>query len=344
MIKKDIKSMTYEMLEHYFLELNEPKFRAKQVFQWLHNKLAPTFDNMTNISKALRNTLEEKTSLPSLKTVKKLSSELDGTKKFLFELEDGHCIESVFMKYKHGNSVCISSQVGCKMGCTFCASTIGGLVRNLKASEMLEQVYAIIRETNERISNIVIMGTGEPLDNYEELLNFIRIITDEKGLNISIRNITVSTCGLVDKIKMLAEEQLGITLAISLHAPNDNMRKQTMPIANKVTIEEILEACQYYIEKTHRRITFEYSLINGFNDSPEHAVELSQLLRGLLCHVNLIPVNPIEERDYKQSSKEVITKFSGILEKKGIHTTMRRELGRDIQAACGQLRKNYKNE
>ncbi|TCT16946.1 23S rRNA m(2)A-2503 methyltransferase [Natranaerovirga pectinivora] len=341
MEKIDIKSMEYGELLNYFISIGEKKFRCDQVFGWFHNKLITSFDEMSNISKDLKEKLNTETELVHLKVIQKLISQIDGTEKFLFQLKDHNVIESVLMKYKHGNSVCISSQVGCKMGCTFCASTIGGLVRNLRASEMLEQVYSIQRESGERVSNVVIMGTGEPLDNFDELMKFISVITDEKGLNISIRNITVSTCGLVDKIKTLADKKIGITLAISLHASNDEIRKKTMPIAKKFSIEELLDACKYYIHKTNRRITFEYSLISGVNDTKKDAEELCKLLKGLLCHVNLIPINPIKERNYQQGSKESIVNFKSVLEKNGITATIRRELGRDIQAACGQLRKSY---
>jgi 23S rRNA (adenine2503-C2)-methyltransferase len=341
MDKTDIKSMTYEDIQSFFESFGEKKFRADQVFQWLHQKLVTSYDAMTNLSKSLQQTLKEETKITSLEIVDQLVSKIDGTEKYLFKLEDGHVIESVLMRYKHGNSVCISSQVGCRMGCYFCASTIGGLVRHLSASEMLEQIYAIQRHTGERVSNVVVMGTGEPLDNYDALLKFIHIIKDEKGLNISGRNITVSTCGLIDEIKALADENLSITLAISLHAPNDSIRKSMMPIAIKSTIDDLLNVCKYYTQKTHRRITFEYSLIAGVNDSPLQAKELSQRLKGLLCHVNLIPINPIEERDYKQGSTEAIDKFKTVLTQRGITATVRRELGRDIQAACGQLRKSY---
>ena len=266
------------------------------------------------------------------------------TTKYLFRLHDDRVIESVLMKYHHGNSVCISSQVGCRMGCKFCASTLGGLERNLTASEMLSQIYEIQRLSGERVSNVVVMGTGEPLDNFDNLLKFIQILTDEHGLNISQRNITVSTCGLVTKIKELAERQLQITLAISLHAPNDELRRTLMPVANKYSVKEIMEACHYYYEKTGRRITFEYSLVEGANDGENEAKELCQLIRGLNCHVNLIPVNPIKERNFRHSSMQFIQKFKNILEKNRINVTIRREMGADIDAACGQLRKSYMDD
>ena len=269
------------------------------------------------------------------------TSKIDGTQKYLFALPDGNVVESVLMKYKHGNSVCISSQVGCKMGCRFCASTIGGWTRNLLPSEMLEQIYRIQKLSGERVSNVVVMGTGEPLDNYDNLLQFIRLLTDENGLHISQRNVTVSTCGIVPKMYALAEENLQITLAISLHASNQAKRAELMPIANKYSINEVLEACRNYFEKTGRRLTFEYSLVGGKNDTKEDAEELAHLIKGLNCHVNLIPVNPIKERDYVQSDKKVIENFKNKLEKYQINVTIRREMGRDIDGACGQLRKSY---
>lgn len=268
-------------------------------------------------------------------------SKKEDTAKYLFALEDDHVIESVWMKYHHGNSVCISSQVGCRMGCTFCASTLTGLTRNLTAGEMLSQIYQIQKDTKERVSNIIVMGMGEPLDNYEELLRFIKLVSCEKGIGISQRNITVSTCGLVDKIRMLANEKLQITLAISLHAPNDEIRRQTMPIANRYTIGEIIQACKYYFDKTGRRITFEYSMIRGVNDKEEHAKELAGRLSGLNCHINLIPLNEVKERNCYRSTKEDIEKFKSILEKYRKTVTIRREMGSDIDAACGQLRKKF---
>ena len=269
-------------------------------------------------------------------------SRLDGTKKFLFELSDGNLIESVWMKYKHGNSVCVSSQVGCRMGCRFCASTIDGLERSLAPSEMLDQVYAITRLTGERVSNVVIMGSGEPLDNYENVLKFIRLLTDEHGLHISQRNVTLSTCEIVPKIRELAEEDLQATLAISLHASSDEKRKKLMPIANRYSMKELLEACRYYFDQTGRRLTFEYSLVGGVNDTDEDASQLSEILSGLNCHVNLIPVNPIKERNFVESEAVRIREFKNKLEKNKINVTIRREMGRDIDGACGQLRRSYR--
>lgn len=341
MKKEDIKGLSLPELTKVLETMSEKPFRAKQIYEWLHKKLVISFDEMTNISKPLREKLAERYEITPVIMVDKLVSKNDGTTKFLFRLSDGRVIESVLMKYKHGNSVCISSQVGCRMGCRFCASTLGGLERNLTASEMLSQVYEIQRISGERVSNIVVMGTGEPLDNYDNFLEFVHRISDENGLNISQRNITASTCGLVEKIRQLAEENLQITLAISLHAPNDTMRRELMPVANKYTIAEIMEACHYYYEKTGRRITFEYSLVKDSNDSEAAALELCGLLKGFNCHVNLIPVNPIKERNYRHSEEKYIQKFKLILERNGINVTIRRELGSDINAACGQLRKSY---
>lgn len=341
MEKLDIKEFSQEELIGQMAELGEKSFRGKQLYEWIHKKLAVSFEEMTNLSKPFREKLESRYELVPLTMVEKRTSELDGTSKFLFQLKDNQVIESVLMKYKHGNSVCISSQVGCRMGCRFCASALGGLERNLTSSEMLSQIYEIQRLSGERVSNVVVMGTGEPLDNYKNLLKFIHMISDENGLNISQRNITVSTCGLVEKIRDLAEEKLQITLAISLHAPNDTIRKELMPVANKYNIDEIMEICEYYYNKTGRRISFEYSLVKGVNDSEEHARELIRRIKGMNCHVNLIPVNPIKERNYTHAEDKYIQKFKNILEKNRINVTIRREMGSDIDAACGQLRKSY---
>lgn len=318
-----------------------PEFRAKQVYEWLHVKLVESYDEMTNLSKELRNRLAESDPLITLEEVNALHSEADGTVKYLFRLKDGRVIESVLMKYHHGNSVCISSQVGCRMGCKFCASTIGGKERDLLPSEMLDQIYRIQRISGERVSNVVVMGTGEPLDNYDNLIRFIRILTDPQGLNISARNITVSTCGIPDRIRALAEEELPITLALSLHAPNNEIRKKLMPVAARYELSEVMDAFRYYYEKTGRRLTFEYSLVASVNDGEEHARELCRLVKGLNCHINLIPVNPIKEREYRKSESKNIQNFKLILEKNRINVTIRREMGADIDAACGQLRKSY---
>lgn len=337
----DIKSQDLSELKKTVESLSEKPFRAKQIYEWLHKKQADSFQEMTNLSVSLREKLERNCQILSLKVLEVQTSKLDGTQKYLFALPDGNVVESVLMKYHHGNSVCISSQVGCKMGCRFCASTIGGWTRNLLPSEMLDQVYKIQKLSKERVSNVVVMGTGEPLDNYDNLLRFIRMLSDEKGLHISQRNITVSTCGIVPKMYDLAQEDLQITLAISLHASNQQKREQLMPIARKYSLEELMKACRNYFEKTGRRLTFEYSLVGGENDSQEDAEELARLIKGLNCHVNLIPVNPIKERSYVQSDKKVIANFQNKLEKYQINVTIRREMGRDIDGACGQLRKSY---
>lgn len=342
MEKKDIRSMTPEELEAFVVnDLKDKKFRARQIYDWMHVKCVQNFDEMTNLSKVLRQKLSENATLCPVEKANCLISQIDGTRKYLFRMEDGSIIESVLMKYKHGNSVCISSQVGCRMGCRFCASTLLGLERNLNTSEMLGQIYAIQRDTGERVSNVVIMGTGEPLDNYDAVVRFIRMISDEKGLNISQRNITLSTCGIVPKIYQLADEHLQITLAISLHASDNEKRKSMMPIANKYDMDTLLEACRYYYETNGRRLTFEYSLARGVNDSPEDARALAKLLKGFMWHVNLIPINPVEERSYVQSDRKSIVNFKNSLEKYGGNVTIRREMGRDIQAACGQLRRRY---
>lgn len=341
MEKIDIKSLNYDELADYIVSIGEKKFRAAQLYSWMHEKLACSYDEMTNISDKLKKVLKENTLYTCLEPVRVQESQIDGTKKYLFRLYDGNLIESVFMRYHHGNSVCISSQVGCKMGCRFCASTLNGCVRNLEPSEMLDQIYRIQSLTGERVSNIVIMGSGEPMDNYDNVVKFLGLINSDKGLNISQRNITVSTCGLVPRIKQLAELKLQITLAISLHAPNDELRKTMMPVAYTYSIEQIMDACRYYLSQTARRISFEYSLVKGVNDSSECARQLIKLVHGMNCHINLIPVNPIKERDYEQSEKNSIHNFKEILEKSGVNVTIRREMGRDIDGACGQLRQNH---
>lgn len=341
MDKKDIRSLSLEELKKEMESIGEKAFRAKQVYEWLHVKLADSFDEMTNLSKALREKLDSQYCIPTVKMVERQISKLDGTNKFLFQLEDGHVVESVLMKYKHGNSVCISSQVGCRMGCRFCASTIGGLERNLLPSEMLGEIYQIQKISGERVSNIVVMGTGEPMDNYDNFVKFVRLLTDEHGLNLSQRNITVSTCGIVPNMKRLAEEQFQITLALSLHGSTQEKRKTLMPIANKYELAEVLEACDYYFEKTGRRITFEYSLVHGVNDRDEDARELVGILKPRNCHLNLIPVNPIKERDFQKPSRKSAEEFKNKLEKSGINVTIRREMGSDIDGACGQLRRRY---
>jgi 23S rRNA (adenine2503-C2)-methyltransferase len=337
----DIKSMNHGELKELCQSMGLPAFREKQLFSWLHGRLARDYAEMTNLPEELRRKLAEEYPIRCCQVEKVQTSRLDDTSKYLFRLFDGNLIESVLMHYHHGNSVCISSQVGCRMGCRFCASTIDGVVRNLTASEMLDQIYMIQLHTGQRVDNVVVMGSGEPLDNYDNLIRFIELLNDRDGLNISARSITVSTCGIVPEIRRLADRQVQITLAVSLHAPNDELRRTMMPIANKYSISEVLDACAYYLERTGRRLTFEYSLVQGVNDSDECADELARLVRGLNCHVNLIPVNPIKERDYRQATRERVQHFKGRLERLGINCTVRREMGRDIDGACGQLRRSY---
>ena len=341
MNKKDIASYNFEELKEEMLKIGEKPFRSKQIYSWLHEKLADSFDEMTNLSKPLREKLSEEYEIKKVEMAARQISQEDPTEKFLFELEDGNMIESVLMKYNYGNSVCISSQVGCRMGCRFCASTIDGLERNLTPSEMLRQIYRIQKITGERVSNVVVMGSGEPLDNYDNFVKFIHMLSDEHGLNISQRNITASTCGIVPNILRLADEGLHITLALSLHGSNQEKRKKLMPIANKYELTEVLDACDFYFEKTGRRPTFEYSLVKGVNDLPEDARELTQMLKNRNCHLNLIPVNPIKERDFKKPDRKNAMEFKNKLEKNGINVTIRRERGSDIDGACGQLRRRF---
>ncbi len=339
--KTDIKSLTLEELTECIKELGEPAFRAKQLYEWMHVKQVPSYDEMTNIPKSLKEKCLQTFSFTSLEVLQVQESKLDDTKKFLFALSDGNVIESVFMKYKFGVSVCISSQVGCRMGCRFCASTLDGVVRNLLPSEMLDQIYSISRYTGEKIGRVVVMGSGEPMDNYDNLLRFILLLTDEHGMNLSQRSLTVSTCGIVPAIYKLADEKLSINLALSLHASNDTKRKELMPIANTYSIAEVLDACRAYFDKTGRQLTFEYSLVKGVNDTDADAKELIQLLSGLNAVVNLIPVNPIKERDFKPTDRTAALEFKNKLEKSHMNVTIRREMGRDIDAACGQLRKRF---
>lgn len=341
MEKKDIKSLTLAELKTEMEEMGQKPFRAKQLYEWMHLKLARGFDEMTNLPLAMREQCGVSYTYTALPIVAVQESAVDGTKKYLFALADGNVVESVWMRYKHGNSVCISSQVGCRMGCRFCASTIDGLVRNLTPAEMLDQIYAITRETGERVSNVVVMGSGEPLDNYENLLRFLTLLTDENGLHISQRSITVSTCGLVPKMRELAQEKLQITLALSLHAATDEKRREMMPIADRYSLAELMEVCAYYFAQTGRRITFEYSLVRDVNDTREDAETLAALIRGMNCHVNLIPVNPVRERAYVQSDRRAVEAFAETLQRKGVNATVRRELGRDIDGACGQLRRRF---
>ena len=337
----DIKSLSHDELKTEIAKLGEKPYRAGQLYEWMHVKLARSYDEMTNLPKSLRKKLVEDYEYTSLREVTVQTSKLDGTKKYLFELADGSFVESVWMQYHHGNSVCISSQVGCRMGCRFCASTLDGLERNLTPAEMLDQVYAISKSTNERVSNVVVMGTGEPLDNYDNLFRFIHMLSDENGLHISQRNITVSTCGIVENMVRLADEKLQITLALSLHGSTQEKRRELMPIANRYDISEVIAACRYYFDQTGRRVTFEYSLVGGVNDTDEDAENLCRLVGGLNCHVNLIPVNPVRECGYVESARKDILNFREKLEKRHINATVRREMGRDIDGACGQLRRRH---
>ncbi len=337
----DLKTMTMSELETFFEEtLHQPKYRAKQVFDWLHKKLCDDFSGMSNLSKELRQQLREETALLNAAPVT-MQQSADGTRKYLFALQDEERIESVFLPHDYGNAVCISSQVGCRQGCRFCASTLNGLSRNLTASEMLSQVYRIAKDVEKRIDHVVVMGMGEPLDNYDNLLRFLSLITDQNGQNLSMRNITVSTCGLVPEIKKLAGEKLQLTLALSLHAATQQKREALMPVARRFPLDEVMEACRYYFDMTGRRVTFEYSLIAQKNDRQEDAEELAALLAGMNCHVNLIPVNPVEERDCAEPDAAAVLRFQNKLEKKGINSTIRKGMGRDIDGACGQLRRRF---
>lgn len=337
----DIKSLDYNELIEYIVSLGEKKFRADQLYQWMHVHKAADYDEMKNIPNSLKDRLREEAEYTCLKQVDCQISKIDGTRKYLFELKDGQFVESVWMSYKHGNSVCISSQVGCKMGCKFCASTLDGWLRNLTPAELLDQIYRIERDTGERVSNVVVMGTGEPMDNYDNIVKFVHMISDEHGSNISQRNITVSTCGIVPGIRRLAEENLGITLALSLHASTQEKRESLMPVAKSYNLTETIDACKYYFEKTGRRMTFEYSLIAGVNDTDEDVEKLGRLLKSLPCHLNLIPVNPIKERDFVSPSRDAAFAFQKKIEKYINNVTIRREMGRDIDGACGQLRRRY---
>ncbi len=341
--KNNLKNCTLKELEELLTNIGEPSYRGKQIFKWIHKGINE-IDEMSNLSKDLRIKLKEEAYISSLVIAESFISKIDGTKKYLFMLEDKNIIESVLMKYDHGNTVCVSCQVGCKMGCNFCASTIGGVVRDLSSGEIIDQVLAIQKDTGERVSNVVLMGSGEPLDNYEEVLKFLEVVNHPEGLNISLRNITISTCGLVPQILDLAKRKLPLTLAISLHAPNDLIRNKMMPINKKYNIDDIIKACRVYIKETNRRITFEYALVKDENDSKENAEELAGRLKNLLCHVNLIPLNKVSEREYEPAKDDRIKGFQSILKKHGIQVTIRRELGSDINAACGQLRRSYLKE
>ena len=341
MNKININDFTLSELEEYIVSLDEKKFHAKQIFKWIHKVGVTSFDEMTDISKSLRDKLKNNTYILNMEVITCQKSKKDGTMKFLIKLTDNCAIESVFMRYNHGNTLCVSTQVGCKMGCKFCASTKEGFERSLFASEIEGQIQTVQRYTGERISNVVYMGIGEPLDNYDNVVKSIRIINDAQGLNIGARHISLSTCGLVPKIYKLAEENIQCTLSISLHATTDEKRRDIMPIANRYNIDELLTACKEYIKITGRRISFEYALIYGKNDSYEDALALAKLLRGMIAHVNLIPVNEIKEKEYKKATEKSVEKFMNTLNSMGIVTTVRRELGSDIDAACGQLRKKY---
>lgn len=332
----DLMSMTEPELMEFCVSLGEPAYRGKQLFGWLQKGIR-SFDELNNLPAALREKLKENCLLCTCRTVRRQIS-TDGTRKYLFELYDGERIESVFMRYRHGNTVCVSTQAGCRMGCSFCASTVKGLRRSLYACEMLLQILEIQSDTGERVSNVVLMGMGEPLDNYENVMRFLRLVNDEKGLNIGYRHISLSTCGLIDKMDRLAGEGLPITLSVSLHAPNGEIRRSIMPVANRYGYDELLEACVRYEQKTKRRISFEYALISGVNDSPENASELASRLKGTLCHVNLIPLNHTGRREYKRSERDAVRAFAAVLEKHGVTATVRRSLGNDISAACGQLK------
>ena len=339
-MKEHLRSMTLEELSSVLKELNQPAFRAKQVFTWLH-KGVTSCGEMTNLPQSLRDALDEKYPLLPPKVVRKQESQKDGTIKYLWMLSDGNCVETVLMRYHYGNTVCISTEVGCAMGCAFCASTLGGLVRRLEPREMLEQVMFTQIDSGLPISHIVLMGIGEPLDNYDNVLRFLHLVNSELGMNISMRHISLSTCGLVPKIDKLAEEKLQLTLSVSLHAPNDTIRNTIMPVNKAYPVDALLDACRRYYQKTGRRISFEYAMIDGVNDTLEAAKELIQKLKGMGAHMNLIPLNHVEESPLKPSSKQAISRFQKLLEDAGIPATVRRSLGGDIDASCGQLRRKY---
>ena len=339
-MKKDILSMTYEELSREIAALELPKFRTAQIYRWLHKAGVSSFPEMSDLPKELRERLNDNFVIFLCNIEKKQISEYDNTVKYLFSLYDGELIESVVMQYKYGYTMCVSSQVGCRMGCRFCASTLNGLVRNLYPSEILSQIYAAERDLQVRISHVVLMGMGEPLDNFDNVMRFLTLITDENGKNISMRHISLSTCGIVPGIEKLAQRDLQLTLSVSLHAPNDRIRSEMMPVNKKWQVAELISACRNYTKATSRRISFEYALVADKNDSAECAAELASLLKGMLCHVNLIPVNEVKETGCRTSSPEKVKRFSELLSEKGINVTVRRRLGRDIDAACGQLRQN----
>lgn len=338
MTKKDIKSMDFAELAGELKGLGLPSYRAGQIYGWLHQSGAESFDEMTNLSKVLREELRSLYEIKTCSIVECFKSQLDETRKYLFELTDGEYIESVLMRYKYGDTLCISTQVGCKMGCTFCASTIGGFKRHLTASEMLSQIHSAQKDSGTRISHVVLMGMGEPLDNFENVMRFLKLVSDDKGLNISMRHISLSTSGVVPRIYDLAEYNFQLTLSVSLHAPNDEIRTRIMPVNRKWQVDELLKACREYIKCTGRRISFEYAMIHGVNDTQACAQELAQRLKGMLCHINLIPANEVRENDYVRSTRDDVEKFKKYLERCGMNVTIRRSLGSDINASCGQLR------
>ncbi len=342
MEKVDIQSMTLPKLEDFCIQMGLPKFRAGQIFQWLHQKQVKSFDEMTNLPAELRKNLSENCQISDIKIRRKLVSQMDGTVKYLYEFADGQTVESVLMQYQHGYSLCISTQVGCRMGCRFCASTLLGLERSLTPAEMLDEIYMAGKDSGQKISSVVLMGIGEPLDNFDHVMDFLEILSSPHGLNLSLRHVSLSTCGLVDGIYRLMEKKLQLTLSISLHAPNDEIRSRTMPVNNKYPMDELLSACREYFRQTGRRISFEYALIEGVNDTPSCAQQLCRKLEGMGAHVNLIPVNPVKERGYQRSSRERVRQFQKILEQNHVNATVRRELGSDINAACGQLRRDDK--
>ncbi|TKC18616.1 23S rRNA (adenine(2503)-C(2))-methyltransferase RlmN [Robertmurraya kyonggiensis] len=344
--KPSIYSLQLHELKEWLVEHNEKAFRGEQIFDWLYLKRITSFEDMSNLSKGLREKLAEHFTITTLNTLIQQTSS-DGTIKFLFELHDGFSIETVLMRHEYGNSVCVTTQVGCRIGCTFCASTLGGLKRNLEAGEIVSQVVKVqqaLDETDERVSSVVIMGIGEPFDNFDSMMSFLKIINHDKGLNIGARHITVSTSGIIPKIYKFADENLQINFAISLHAPNTEIRSKLMPINKAYKLPDLMEAVRYYIDKTGRRVSFEYGLFGGVNDQVEHAEELAKLIKGIKCHVNLIPVNYVPERDYVRTPREQIFLFEKTLKQHGVNVTIRREQGHDIDAACGQLRAKERKE
>lgn len=340
--KLDIKSMYLPELEDFLQQLGQPRFRGRQIFAWLHRACVTDFEKMTDLPLALRALLQERCYIADAVVVRRLESAIDGTVKYLYALHDGETVESVLMKYEHGYTVCISTQVGCRMGCSFCASGLAGLFRNLTASEMLAQIMAAERDRNIRVSNVVMMGMGEPLDNFDSSVRFLKLVSDDNGLNIGLRHISLSTSGLVPGIRRLAQYAFPITLSVSLHAPNDRLRRQIMPVAKSYSVEELLAACRDYQRVTTRRISFEYALMSGVNDTDECAAELAARMKGLLCHINLIPANPVRENSFQKPDRKQILRFQHLLEARGINATVRRTLGADIEASCGQLRRKQR--